>query len=208
MKQALLTLLTLICALGVRGQEAVDTQAVRQAVEAMMAEYPQARLLDIYKSQFQDRYGPGHLIASADAARDYLMREMAQTKEYLGPDYELTGWEGRFVRVNLRLVADSIIPVGTLMGALLQSAEQVVPPSIEEWTEEWHAIVDVLREMGLDTSIPDFDADSEAIEGRLAQGVYEGHHSTVYEQVYRPHYRIIARGIFEQRLLPLIEDLE
>ena len=57
--------------------------------------------------------------------------------------------------------------------------------------------------MGL--SMPNYDADAKAIADMLAEGHYAVHHSRLYNEHYAPHYRIMAREIFEKEILPLIE---
>ena len=50
-------------------------RAVREAVTRQMAAYPQSTLKDLYKNFFQDRFGPGHIIADT-AAGSYLRWEL------------------------------------------------------------------------------------------------------------------------------------
>ena len=48
-------------------------------------------------------------------------------------------------------------------------------------------------------------ADAKAIKEMLATGHYAVHHSRLYNEHYAPHYRIIAKDIFEREILPLLE---
>ena len=53
---------------------------VHTAVERMMADYPASTLQDIYKSFFQDRFGPGHIVADTAQAVAYLRHELGSVE--------------------------------------------------------------------------------------------------------------------------------
>ena len=65
-------------------------------------------------------------------------------------------------------------------------------------------MVAVIDEMQL--GLPHYDEDRRFIEQVLEQGKYAISHSPEYRDAYSPHYRIIRRDIFEQELLPLLEN--
>ena len=52
--------------------------AIREAIDRQMATYPESTLQDVYKSFYQDRFGPGHMISDTASARSYLMREISK----------------------------------------------------------------------------------------------------------------------------------
>ena len=81
----------------------------RQAIERQLKTYPESTLQDVYKSFYQDHFGPGHMIADTASARQYLMYELSQMTEKPAIYYEPTGRKGRFVRVYLSAVADNLI---------------------------------------------------------------------------------------------------
>ena len=58
--------------------EIIDTRAVDAAIERQLADFPESRLQDLYKSFFQDRFGPGHIINDRDGALRYIEAEMAE----------------------------------------------------------------------------------------------------------------------------------
>ncbi|MDR1879546.1 MAG: hypothetical protein LBQ78_01260 [Tannerellaceae bacterium] len=176
--------------------------AVRMAVNKQMQTYPASTLKDLYKSFFQDKFGPGHLIGDTAAAGDYLRRELASYSETKGEAAEPTGWEGNFYRVNLSVVKNRQVPYGLFLDAFIRSANEVQPPSVAAWKREWKRIEAVIRSMNL--PLPGYEADRSEIDSRLDQGNYIGHHSESYEALYSPHYRIVQKEIFEKELLPLI----
>ncbi|MBR5812640.1 MAG: hypothetical protein IKY80_06535, partial [Alistipes sp.] len=83
----------------------VDIKILR-SIENQMSSYPKSTLRDLYKNYFQDNYGPGHIIADKLAADRYLRYELETSKSFEGADYEPTGYEGRFYRVNLGVIKD------------------------------------------------------------------------------------------------------
>ena len=184
--------------LNARGQEVEDF------VSRLLQQYPQARLLDIYKSCFQDFMGPEHLVNDATSARVYLEQELATTE---ATDLQSWYWEpcglgGNYVRVSLKAVQDRFISADTLLDAFVRSANDTEHPTVEQWATRWHAIVGIIDDMGL--TLPHYDKDKQFIEDVLAHGKYAISHSPDYREAYSPHYRIIKRDIFEQELKPLL----
>ncbi len=76
----LLLVLALVCSFSLFGQP-IDTVAVRSAIERQMATYPESTLQDIYKSFYQEHFGPGHIISDTASARRYLMRELSEMEK-------------------------------------------------------------------------------------------------------------------------------
>jgi hypothetical protein len=93
--------------------------------------YPESTLRDLYKNFFQDRFGPGHIIADNSAADRYLRYELNTAEGFEGLDYEPTGYEGRFYRVNLGVIADGRVPYEKYFDAFVRSVNNIKPISIE-----------------------------------------------------------------------------
>lgn len=186
-----------------------DRGAIRTAIQKQLSDYPESTLKDIYKNFFQDAFGPGHLMSTAENAeqgmRNYLSRETEEAKTDIDPSpaYVATGWHGRFYRVNLSVINSGQVPYETFFGAFLKSARQFVLPEIPEWAKEWAVILEEVRNLNL--SFPDMEADAQAIQELLAKGEYASHHSRAYEEAYHPHYRLIEARTFEQEILPLLK---
>ena len=168
-----------------------------------MERYPHSTLRDLYKNYFQDRFGPGHIIADEQAADRYLRYELANTTSFEGEDYEPTGYEERFQRVNLGVIADGRVPYETYLSAFVRSVNGITPITIEQWHKEWAVIDGVIASMQL--NLPNYEADRAEIWALIEAGEYVMHHSELFEQHYQPHYRIIESEIFRQEILPLIE---
>jgi hypothetical protein len=176
--------------------------AVRTAVDRQMNTYPKSTLKDLYKNFFQDRFGPGHIIADTARSGAYLREEMASYTEIEGDAAEATGWEGNFYRVNLSVVKTGQVPYPVYFDAFVRSVNAIEPPSVAEWQREWEGIESVIRSMSLD--LPGYEADRQEIEENLNRGEYAGHHSRLFEEHYAPHYRIISKKIYEEEILPLL----
>ena len=175
---------------------------IRQSVERQLELYPESTLRDLYKNFFQDRFGPGHIIADNTAADRYLRYELNAAEGFEGLDYEPTGYEGRFYRVNLGVIADGRVPYEKYFDAFVRSVNNIKPISIEQWRTEWHEIDSVIMSMGL--QLENFSADRAEIKALIDGGDYVMHHSQRFNDHYQPHYRIIERTIFENEILPLL----
>ena len=121
-----------------------------------------------------------------------------------GDDYEPTGYEERFMRVNLSVIADGRVPYDKYLSAFVRSVNGIEPITVEQWREEWAVIDEVISKMNL--NLPNYEADRAEIWALLERGEYVMHHSKLFEQHYDPHYRIIEREIFQREILPLIEQ--
>lgn len=190
--------LIMMVALGLMGY----SHEVEAFVAGMLHNYPEARLLDIYKSCFQDYMGAEHLVGDIASARNYLEQELASTSDVdLLPWYsEPCGVDGRYVRVSLRAVHDGLVTIDELLDAFVNSANASDRPTVEQWSARWREILETIDGMGLE--LPHFEQDKQFIDSVLAQGKYAISHSPEYREAYKPHYRIVRRDIFEQMPIP------
>ncbi len=184
-------------------QQTSPRDSIQAGVSRILEAYPKATLQDIYKSFFQDNYGPGHLMENPEGAKAYVVRELQSFSSAAGPDYEATGAESNFVRVNLQVVKDGRVPLENFLDAFMRSGKQFQVPPVEAWSKKWEEIESVIESMNLD--LPGFKEDAEKIRRQLSEGDPTMHHSRIYEQTYDPHYRIILRSIFESEILPRLQ---
>ena len=204
MQRLVNTLLLLIAFVCAHAQtKCVDAANVRSAVERMVADYPHSTLQDIYKSFFQDNFGPGHAVPDSAQAASWLRGELAKVERLDVQLYEPTGYNGNYYRVSLAAVASGKVQQDALLSAFLRSVRAVQPSEVEAWVQEWEQIENVISKMEL--ALPNYEADAKAIKEMLATGHYAVHHSRLYNEHYEPHYRIIAKDIFEREILPLLE---
>jgi hypothetical protein len=198
MKKALLVLF-LSCSFGLFGQQ-FDALSIRAAIERQIETYPKSTLQDIYKSFYQDRFGPGHMITDTASTRRYLMRELSEMSKVSTVYYEPTGNEGRFVRVHLSAIADTLITTEQLLDAFVRSANADKAEN-NDWEAEWNCIVGVITKHGI--ILNDFDKDV-AMLSEASRNDQAVHHSRAYTEAYHPHYRIVERSIFENELRSLL----
>ena len=193
-------ILALACSFSLFGQS-IDTVAVRSALERQLATYPASTLQDIYKSFYQEHFGPGHIISDTASARRYLMNELSEMGKTQSPYFEPTGSQGDYVRVYLSAIADSLITAEQLLDAFVRSANSWQNPAVS-WMEKWRAIISVIQsnKMEIKGFETDFSLLNEAARNNQAM-----HHSQRYNEAYHPHYRIVERSIFELELKPSLK---
>jgi len=204
-RQLFIPLLFAFCLAGpaFAGKDADFEAKVRAAITRQMEKYPESTLRDIYKNFFQDRFGPGHMIADPGAARQYLQRELNAYDKPSEETAEPTGWQHNYYRVSLSVIKSGKLSSEALVDALVRSANAVEPVSIKDWKNEWMKIEAIIGSMGL--ILPDYEKDLKEINDRLDEGIYVGHHSQAYNEAYAPHYRIISREVFEKEIQPLLK---
>lgn len=196
MKRDILTILITLISL------TVSAQRIESFVNSQLESYPQLRLLDLYKSCFQDFMGAEHLVSDYDRVKHYLDEELQTAAEYPTWDYEPCGIDRRYVRVNIRLVKDGRISKELLLDAFIRSANGK-HPTVKKWSRRWHKIIGTIDKMQL--HLPHYDQDRQFIDSLLANGKYAISHSLEYREAYHPHYRIVERRIFEKEVKPLIK---
>jgi len=195
-----------------------------------MQVYPKSRLLDIYKSCFQDYMGAEHLVSDRERVKAYLDEELQTTSidDLMPWYYEPCGVDGQYIRVSIRAIKENLITEDVLLDTFIRSANgrnseshpssledgRVVTdegkansdkrPTVESWRDRWHKIVGMIDKMEL--NLPNYQQDRTFIDSVLSAGKYAISHSPEYREEYRPHYRIVEKGIFENEIKPLIES--
>ena len=196
----ILLILAIACSFNLFGQS-IDTVAMRSAIEMQLVTYPESTLQDIYKSFYQEHFGPGHIISDTASARRYLMRELSEMSETQSHYFEPIGSQGDYVRVYLSAVADSLITVEQLLDAFVRSANSWQEPTIS-WLEKWEAIVSIIQANKIE--LEGFETDLPLLT-EAARNNQAVHHSRRYNEAYHPHYRIVERSIFEIELKPSLK---
>ena len=185
--------------------------AEKAAIARQLQDYPESRVQDIYKSFCQDNLGPEHLIPNPDAARNYLVSELETFRDdlashrYEAPQrmYYPVGDQGNYVRVDLYAVLSGLVSEEKLLDAFVRSANEGSKVSPEEWVAKWNSIAAIIRKDFSD--IPGAEEDLARIDALVKEGDLILHHSDAFGEAYQPHYRIVARDIFESELKPLID---
>ena len=200
MKRGLLLSIALIMSV------AVSAQDVEGFVNRQMQAYPKSRLLDIYKSCFQDYMGAEHLVSDRQRVKAYLDEELNTTSldDLMPWYYEPCGIDSNYYRVSIRGIKESLVSEDLLLNAFIRSANTENRPSVESWSKRWHKIIGTIDQMKLD--MPNFQEDKQFIDSVLSVGKYAISHSPDYREAYHPHYRIVERSIFEKEIKNLIDQ--
>jgi hypothetical protein len=182
----------------------IQAQDTENFVKHQLQRYPQMRLLDLYKSCFQDFMGAEHLVSDREGVKHYLDTELEQTSvgELPAWYYEPCCVNGQYVRVSIRTVKEGLLTEEQLLDAFVRSANGK-RPSVRKWKRQWRKMVATIDKMNL--ALPHYDEDKTFIDSLLSVGKYAISHSPEYRKAYHPHYRIVERGIFQRELKPLID---
>ncbi|MBP5560378.1 MAG: hypothetical protein J6X70_01045 [Muribaculaceae bacterium] len=197
MKNVLMILVMVMCSVFVQAQE------VEGFVTWQLETYPKSRLLDLYKSCFQDFMGAEHLVGDRQRAKVYLDEELeTATLDELQPWYfEPCGIDGRYVRVSLRAVKEGLITEEQLLDTFVRSANGDRRP-VETWRARWQDIIAIIDQMA--PNLPHYAEDRQFIDDILDTGKYAISHSPDYRDAYHPHYRIVEESIFDQEIAPYL----
>ena len=181
----------------------IDLTILREQIE----NHPNQTLQDVYKSCYQDEYGPGHLISNESSAINSLFQEINSIeKDYNPPTLiEKTGIYGNYLRVDLTLVRDGIVPFFVLFRALTISATIGGQKSDKNWDKIWNEIAQAIIDS--DLRFENFEEDLERLEIISKSDDKVVHHSEMYENTYHPHYRIIEKNVFNDVIKPYINKL-
>ena len=200
MKKGLLISIALIFSV------AISAQDVEGFINRQMQTYPKSRLLDIYKSCFQDYMGAEHLVSDRQRVKAYLDEELNTTSldDLRSWYYEPCGIDSCYYRVSIRAIKESLVSEDLMLNAFIRSANSEKRPSVELWSERWHKIIGTIDQMKLD--LPNYQEDKQFIDSVLSVGKYAISHSPDYREAYHPHYRIVERNIFEKEIKSLIDQ--
>ena len=202
MRRFFLPVLALLMAAGCSN---VENEAIEAAIARQVEMYPLTTLQDVYKSFYQECFGPGHIIEDEYSAAAYFHQETSISTEepYGGFLYEPTGANGAYYRVNLYAVHSGALPAEVLLSSFLRSAQPVTEEGIKAWKKTWRRVEKVAGQFNL----PGYEADKEALDAIVKSDSPDMavHHSPAYENAYDPHYRIVEKSIFESEILPLLD---
>lgn len=178
--------------------------SIISALKYQKESYPSSQYRDIYKNFMQDFFGPGHILNDTAASGKYLRYELSNTDYFDGPDYEPTGFQGNFYRVNLRLIAEGIIPYDTFFEAFVESVQSIIPPDAETWKNLWIEIDNEIKKMNW--TFENEEKDRQDLAQQFSQNNFIAHHSELYNKTVNFHYRIISKENFYNIIFPLIEN--
>ncbi len=91
------------------------------------------RLLDLYKSCFQDYMGAEHLVSDRQRVKAYLNEELSTTTldDLMPWNYEPCGIDSNYYRVSIRTIKESVI----------SEDNSKKRPTVDSWRDRWHVII-------------------------------------------------------------------
>lgn len=202
--KALLSILISFVLLILAGCAETNRQSREDFVRTYLQKYPEATLQDIYKGSFQDVFGPAHLLTNREAVKNYVLKELEHAQTLEGEYYTPCGWQGNFYQVNLSVIQEGKIAIDELVDAFMESANAIDTTLTQAWIDEWKLLQQIVRSVSPD--LPGFEEDSTLLAHLLNQGKYVVHHSRKFNQHYHPHYRIIRKDLFEEKILPKLKE--
>ena len=173
----------------------MPTQNVVALIQTHIKRYPKIEILDIYKLLHQAVFGPGHAIKNQRAAREWLDREselyVPNANEAL---VESVHPDGAIVRIHLRPYLAARGNLKTLLDGFIKSSKAVIgdPATLASW---WGVFQNMTAEGGSLTGL--FDPRTIALIGRTRASEQwpASHHSPLFEQTYKPAYRVLTADI-------------
>ena len=172
-------------------------------VRGYFEKYPEATLQDIYKGSFQDVFGPAHILTDRQAVIRYIESELKASTSFEEDDYQPCGWQGNFYQVNLKVIADGRVPMDVFVDAFMASANGIDTTLTPAFVKDWQELQQAVRT--LRPQLEGYREDSTLLAHLLKEGKYVVHHSRKFNEHYHPHYRIIRRDLFEEKILPRLE---
>ncbi len=166
-------------------------EALRHILTAQYRRYPHLQIVDLYKLLHQGCLGSEHAVADEAGVRAWLERELATMGS--GPEETLLddiSPSGEIVRVHLRPYVAAGRDPEVLLAAFLRTAREYRGSADRlQWCGQ------VAERMAAGGLLPFPPAQIGEFWRRMAQqGFPAAHHSPVYERLYRPAYRVVARA--------------
>src|SRR5690554_5807831 len=107
----------------------VEEKILLDFAEQQLKIFPLLTLVDLYKSLFQDEFGPGHLLENVDASFCYLEKELKNMKNHNRYAIESCGLGNNFCRVPLDLILNQQIDIKTYFSLFLEGSKSFKEPS-------------------------------------------------------------------------------
>ena len=156
---------------------------IETVLHSHLKRYPAMQIQDLYKLLHQAALGSEHAISNPEAARNWLTRELAEMGD--GPAEPLVdpiSPDRKIARIHLRPFASAQHNPELLLGAFIRTANEL------------HGDVDLLEEYWQAASkLAVFNPkEMDMFMGSMRTKGYPAvHHSSDYEKLYRPAYRVV-----------------
>jgi hypothetical protein len=169
-------------------------EALGRILAAQYRRYPCLEIVDLYKLLHQASMGSEHAVTDEDGARAWLERELATMGA--GPEEPLIDYispSGEIVRVHLRPYVEAGHDPEKLLEAFWRTAREYRGSA--ERLQQYGDVAEQMAFAGLLPPQP--DQIGEFMQRMEQQGFPAVHHSRIYERLYQPAYRVVARTFLE-----------
>jgi hypothetical protein len=157
---------------------------IETVLHSHLSRYPAMQIQDLYKLLHQAALGSEHAVANLDSARNWLLREMAEMGEGSPePLIDPISPGGRIVRVHLRPFIAAGHDPDVLLDAFVRTAN--------EHHGDVHLLEQFWQAATATSKFPALEME-ELFRSMKAQNYPAVHHSSAYEKLYRPAYRVLA----------------
>jgi hypothetical protein len=191
----LIASLSLFVAMGV--VFCTEPQNIRKAVFEEIKNCPKLEIQDLYKLTYQAAMGNEHMMSNVDRLRKFLDNELnAVDSSSSEPLIEYLTSDSSIARINLRPFKAQKGNPEKLIEIMIKTASAIMP-SIVTLCSFWNDI----ELMAVDRLIPFNKQDLRKYFTTMEKQNFPAvHHSKIYNESYKPAYRIIA-GKYAKGLL-------
>jgi len=183
----------------------MSDEKVIALIATHLERYPALEVLDVYKLLHQAVFGPGHVIKSQKAEKEWLERQSEILEN--GPSepfVENIHPDGEIVRLYLRPYLAAKGKLNRLLNAYVNSASSVTG-NLDTMTAWW----DIFQRAATDGIFQGhFDARNNSLIARTRklENWPASPHSPVYETAYKPAYRVLTlpqvQALMQQQKIP------
>ena len=154
-----------------------------------LARYPVMQIQDVYKLIHQGAMGSEHAVSNVEGVRKWMERELVEMGT--GPDDPLLdpiSADGLIVRVHLRPFVVQGGDTDKLLDAFIQTANTFRGDT---------QVLESCWQAALETEHFPRAAMDSFFQSMRAQNYPAVHHSTEYEESYRPANRVVLKGLLD-----------
>ena len=156
---------------------------IETILRSHLRRYPEMQIQDIYKLLHQAALGSEHAVSDFESAQNWLIRELAEMGA--GPAETLIdpiSPDEKIVRIHLRPFASARHAPELLLEAFVRTANEY-RGDVHLFEEYWRAASRM--------SIFNPEEMDKFMQSMKAKNYPAVHHSSVYEKLYRPAYRVV-----------------
>ena len=157
---------------------------IEAILRSHLSRYPVMQIQDLYKLVHQASMGSEHAVTDTQSARNWLTRELAEMGEgLLEPLIAPISADGEIARVHLRPYIAAGHDPDLLLEAFIRTASDY-HGDVRLLEQYWQAAVTTAK-----FPAAKMDKFFLSMKAKFYPAV---HHSTEYEKLYRPAYRVVA----------------